>query len=214
MATITPNRNYPYSTPGDRADVPFALQALAEAIDVDLCALSDGVAPRQAARIRGTGTYASPTPSVAIGSPPFPSFNRVPFDTIDFDTVGVELQSQDPLNRLVKPTVAGFYFAIATVFVPTLTTSGVTVSFLDISINRGNASSPANTASRQASSSYNDPVNLTSDNGVRVFSVSSGGFFNGTTDAFSLNFRADTSPNVSSYPIGERSLTILRMTQS
>lgn len=213
MAAITPNRNYPYSTAGDPADVPFALQALAEAIDVDVCTLIDGVAPRQVARIRGTGSYASPTPSVAIGSPPFPSFNRVPFDTVDFDTVGIELQSQDPLNRLMKPTVPGFYFAIATVFVPVLTTAGTTVSFLDISINRGNASAPASVASRQASSSHNVP-SISFGGPVRVFSVSSGGFFNGTTDAFSVNFRADTSPNIASYPIGERSLTILRMTQS
>lgn len=215
MVAFTTFRNYPYSTPGDPAKVPAALQALAEAIDTDVCALTAGAAPRQVARLRGTGTYNSPAPSVAIGAPPYPAFYRLPFDTVDFDTIGISVQSQDLQNRLLMPTVAGFYFAIATVYVPALTAPGVTVSFMDVSIQRGNATVPAGGTSRQAGTSHNVPVDTSSlDRSVRLFTVGSGGFFNGTTDAFAVDFRADTSPDTSSYPIGERTLTILRMTQS
>lgn len=213
MVAFTPNRSYPYSTAGDPADVPAAMQSLAEAIDADVCAVMDSIEGREVARFRGTGTYSSPAASVTMDAPPFPAFYRLPFDTVDFDTVGVAVQSQDPQNRLMKPTVAGFYFAIATVAVPVLTVSGATVSFLEVAIHRGNATTPATGTSRQSGVSHNVPVEVAGDRNVRIFSTSSGGFFNGTTDAFAVEFRADTAPNIASYPIGERTLTILRMTQ-
>lgn len=213
MPAFTVNRNYPYSVPTDPADIPQALQDLAEAIADDVCALTNGVTGRPVARFRGTGTFNSESPAFSLGAPPTDSFYRVPFDTEDFDTIGVTMQSQEVGNRLILPDVPGFYFAIGTVYVPTLTTAGAVVNFLDIELQLGDASNPLGATTKLAGSSHNIAVDA-NDRNVRVFSLSSGTFMNGTTDAFALEFRADTTPNIAEYPIAERTLTILRMTTS
>lgn len=212
MPAFTVNRNYPYSIPADPADVPAALQALAEAIDDDVCALTEGVTGRPSARFRGTGTYASESTAFPLTAPPDASFFRVPFDTEDFDTANVTMQSMEVGNRLILPEEPGFYFALATVQVPTMTLA-TTVNFMGVQIRKGDASLPTLGATRLAGTSHNIPVNA-DDRNVRLFSVGCGAFMNGTTDAFCVEFRADTTPDVAQYVINERSLTVIRMTQS
>jgi len=80
---------------------------------------------------------------------------------------------------------------------------------------RGDYTNPTSlaTAPRLGGTSHNVPVDA-NDRNVRVLSLAVGCFMNGTTDAFSVEFRADTTPNTAGYVIGERTITILKMTQS
>lgn len=212
MPANTANRAYTYSVPGDPAQVHAALQELAEDIDADVCAIQESLGGRPAARYRGSGTFASPSPSQPLSPPPSDTFYRVPFDVEEFDTIDCTMQSMEIGNRLIKPEVPGFYFAIATVYVPTLTLAA-TVTYMGLQIRRGDTLGPTGPATRLVGGSHNVPVDA-NDLGVRVMSVACGAFMNGVNDAFTVEWRADTTPDVSEYVIGERTLTIMRMSQS
>lgn len=212
MATTTPNRLYPYpNLLSDPDRIPFDLEALAEAIDADVCGLYNGIVGRPVARARGTGTFLSPS-AAGIGGT---TINRVPFDTIDFDPFGLlEFQNMaDVGNRLIRVTQPGFYMAVATIQVPTFTVAGTTVSYLRWQLREGDASNTLLTATRLSADSGNIPVNA-DDANVRLMSTGAGAFFNGTTDSYSLEFGATTSPNTAEFPVLERTLTVLRMTPS
>ena len=216
MVAFTPNRAYPYSTAGDPADVPAGLQALAEAIDNDVCALQNGLAGRPVARFRGTGPFISESTARAnVNAPATPYEDRIPFNVTDFNTANVIMTSPDVGQRLIFPDDPGFYFALVTVYVPVFTIAGATVNYMAVQIRRGDFTNPTSllTAPRLAGCSHNVPVDAF-DRNVRVMSLGVGCFMNGTTDAFSVEFRADTTPNTSGYEIGERTITILKMTQS
>lgn len=212
MPANTVNRGYPYSIPGDPADVPAAMQSLAEAIDDDVCELQNEFFDRPAARFLGVGTYDSPSPSFPLGAPPFSAFYRVPFDVKEFDTVGATRQSQEAGNRLIKPDVPGYYFVVATMYVPILTAAS-TMIFMDIQIGKGDISSPGAATIRLSGASWNVPVDA-ADRNVRCLTTSCGVFLDGVVDALSVDFRVDTNPDIASYTINERTLTIIRMTQS
>jgi hypothetical protein len=211
MATTTPNRLYPYpNAAGDPNRIPADLQALAEAIDTDVCQLLLGVVGRPVARVRGTGVFQSQSAAGIGGN----TINRVPWDTIDFDPFGLlELQDQTPGQRLIRITQPGYYMAFASVQIPTFTTAGVTVNYLRWQLRQGLSSSPATLATRLSGHSNNIPTNA-DDGNVKILTTAAGAFFNGTTHSYSVEFQAVTSPNTPSYPINERTLTIMRMTQS
>lgn len=212
MPAFTVNRNYPYSVPTDPADVPGALQALAEAIDDDVCDFGNGLTGRPVARYRGTGTYASLSTSAPLSPPPTDSYYRLPFNVEEFDTMGCEMQSMEVGNRLIFPTNPGFYFAFATVFVPTMTLA-TTVTFMGLQIRRGSLATPPNLASRLTGTSNNVPVDLV-DSSMRLMTVGCGIQMDGVDNALCVEWRADTTPDVAEYVIGERTLTLMRMTQS
>jgi hypothetical protein len=214
MPATTPNRFYPYPLPADPTDVPGDMQKLAEAIDDDVCGIEATLTGRPVARFRGTGTFASPSTSAPLSPPPSDSFYRVPFDTEDFNTAGLVMQSQEVGNRLIFPTRVGFYFVIATVYVPPLTVAGATVNYMGLQIRKGTIASPTTLAGRVSGSSHNLPVSSTDDRGVRLMSVSAGIYMNGVTDAFCIEWRADSTPDVAEYVINERTITVLQMTQS
>lgn len=216
MPANTANRLYPYSIPTDPADVPAALQALAEAIDDDVCDLTNRVVGRPVARFRGTGTYNSPSTARAnVNAPGTPFEDRIPFNVTDFNTANIIMMSPDVGQRMLFPDDPGFYFILATVNVPPLTVSGATVSYMGLQIRRGDFTNPTSlaTAPRLGGTSTNVPTDA-NDRNVRVMSLGLGAFMNGTTDAFSVEWRADTTPNVAEYPIAERTVTILKMTNS
>lgn len=215
MVAFTPNRLYPYSTPSDPADVPAALQTLAEAIDADVCALQDGLDGRPVARFRGTGPFGSISPTHPVNGPPTPFTDRIPFNVTDFNTANVIMTSAEVGDRLLFPDDPGFYFILVTVYVPPLTVSGATVSYMGLQIRRGDFTNPTSlvTAPRLGGTSHNVPVDA-NDRNMRVMSLGVGCFMNGTTDAFSIEFRADTTPDVAEYVIADRTATILKMTQS
>jgi|GEM_PF-6336476 len=215
MPANTVNRGYPYSLPTDPADVAGALQSLAESIDADVCALQDGLTGRPVARFRGTGSYASPSPTHPVNSPPTPYTDRIPFNVEDFNTANVVMLSADVGQRLIWPQDPGFYFALATVAVPPLTTAGATVVYLGLQIRLADGTNPTSLvpAPRLAGISNSAPVGG-DDRNMRLMALGCGTFMNGTTDAFSVEFRADTTPDVAEYVISERTITILKMTTS
>ena|SRR5688572_16802214 len=216
MPGVTPSRLYPYPLPADPTDVPGDLQRLAEAIDADVCALQNGLTGRPVARFRGTGAYASTSTSRPfVNSPATPYDDRIPFNVEDFNTANVIMTSPDVGQRLIFPDDPGFYAALVTVYVPVFTIAGATVSFMGLQIRRGDFTNPTSliTAPRLGGSSHNVPVDAF-DRNVRVMSLAVGCFMNGTTDAFSVEFRADTTPDTAEYVIGERTITILKMTTS
>lgn len=212
MSALTANRQYRYATAGDPADVPNAMRVLAETIDDDVCQFGNGLTGRPVARYRGTGTYASLSPSSTLTPPPTTYAYRVPFNVEDFDTIGCSMQSQDIGNRLIFPASPGFYFAFATVYVPTLTLA-TTVTFMGLQIRRGVISNPPNLASRIGGTSNNVPVDLV-DSSMRLMTIGVGIQMDGVDDALCVEWRADTTPDVAEYVIGERTLTILKMTQT
>lgn len=208
MPANTPNRGYTYSLPADPADVPGALQELASDIDNDVCNLLE-TPPRAASKFRGTTPFTSLTTS-ALGATT--GTVRVPFNVTDFNTVPCTLQSQEVGNRLIKPEVPGFYMVLGTVDVPILTLT-TTVQQMLVEIRRCDTTAPTVAGTLLGMSSYHDLVSFV-DRGVRRFSVGTAAFMNGTTDGFSLEFSANTNPDVSGYALGERSMTIVRMTTS
>jgi|SoiMethySBSTD1v2_1073268.scaffolds.fasta_scaffold07938_15 hypothetical protein len=208
MPANTANRAYPYSLPTDPTDIPGALQSLATAIDADVCALTASVTGRPVSRFRGTGTFASLTPSLGatVGT------LRVPFDTTDFNEVPATMQSQEVGFRMINPTVPGFYAVQAYVDVPVLTLAASIVQ-LRVEIRKVSTAAPGGSGTLVAGTTHHFPVTST-DRNVRRFNAGSGVFMNGTTDAFSVEFFADTTPDVSEYVINERELFIMRMTTS
>jgi len=216
MPATTPNRFYPYPLPGDPTDIPGDMQALAEAIDEDVCTLQTNLVGRPVARFRGTTPFTSESTARAnVNGPATPYEDRIPWNVEDFNTANVIMTSPDVGQRLIFPDDPGFYFALVTLYVPTFTIAGATVGFLGLQIRRGDFTNPTSLvpATRLAGCSHNVPVDA-NDRNVRVMSLSVGCFMNGTTDAFSVEFRADTTPNTSGYVIGERTITILKMTES
>lgn len=214
MPATTPNRLYPYPTNADPTDVPGDLQRLAEAIDADVCTIEASLSGRPVSRFRGTGSFASPSTSAPLSPPPSDSFYRVPWNATDFNTANVVMQSQEVGNRLLFPDDPGYYYVVATVYVPPMTISGATVNYMGLQIRKGSTAAPTGPTTRLAGSSHNLPVSAADDRGVRLMSVTCGSFMNGTTDAFCVDWRADTTPDVAEYVISDRTITILKMTQS
>ena len=107
MPAFTPNRNYPYSIPGDPADVAGAIQALAEAVDADLQTLQAAIGPRPMARLRGTAnaTVQASTSEVIFT-----------WDTVDFNNGAIDASTLG--NNVIRPTTQGLWFLMATVVAP------------------------------------------------------------------------------------------------
>lgn len=109
MVAFTANRNYPYSQPTDPADVPQAIEDLANAIDLDMAAVTATVLTRRTARVRGLASAGRQffPPSVAT---------ECTFDFIDVDNAGiVDLGSH---NTRLTPTSAGLWAVWGAIEVP------------------------------------------------------------------------------------------------
>lgn len=97
MVAFTPNRAYPYSTPTDPANVPEAIQALAESIDLDMQDLSDSIVRRPFCKVRSNTAQTFPADQVT----------EAEFDFVEIDTAAISNLGVDP-TRLI-PTSAGFW---------------------------------------------------------------------------------------------------------
>lgn len=108
MVAFTPNRNYPYSTNGDPADIPAALQAFAEAVDTDAEALDTAIVRRPVAKVRqSTLPYQQFPPDV---------LTNCVFDFVEIDTAGISNLSTLP-ERLT-PTSAGLWVVWGNITTP------------------------------------------------------------------------------------------------
>lgn len=101
MTAFTPNRGYPYSTAGDPADIPAAVQALAEAIDLDVQSLVDSVNPRPFAYVSSN----VPFPEAQL----FPASvnTEAEFNFVEADNAGISDLSAFPTR--LTPTSPGLW---------------------------------------------------------------------------------------------------------
>lgn len=210
MPGFTPNRAYPYAVPTDPADVPASMQATAEAMDDDICALIASVGPRPAAQFRSEAPYKSISPSTALTDPFNPTRFRLPFDETDFNTCNVELMSQAAGIRMVRPTEVGLYMVVGILAVPQILHNVSTV-FMDLEIHKNNSGTPGTVGPRVAASSHTFGIGA-DDNGVRMIQVGLGIHCNGTTDALSLEWRGDTNPDAADWTLGRRKIMLIKMT--
>lgn len=213
MPGFTPNRSYSYAVPTDPADVPASLQATAESMDDDICALLDTVQSRPAAQFRGSEPYLSPAPATALSNPFGPTRFRLPFSSTDFNTCNAELMSQAAGIRLIRPTEVGVYAVMGILQVPTLT-HNASLLFMDLEIHKNDSTTPGTVGARIAASSHTLGVGP-DDANVRMLQVGlSVVHMNGTTDAFSLEWRGDTNPDVSDWSLGLRKIMLIKMTNA
>lgn len=123
MPAFTPNRGYPYPLPTDPADVPQALQDLAEAVDDDVEARDVVIRSRPFVKVRGSNT----TPVPVSGGQVY-----LPFEIEDFDTDDMADLSVNRTSITIQ--TAGFYWAHARVRIY-LTGTPPTNPFVIMSIN-------------------------------------------------------------------------------
>lgn len=107
MPGFTANRSYPYSVPADPADVPQAIQDLAEAIDVDLTQITAGPNQRPMAVLRGTQNRTVPPGSLSV---PFV------WDAVDYNNGAVDPATLG--GDTIQLTDNGLWLVVATVVCP------------------------------------------------------------------------------------------------
>lgn len=113
MPATTPFRGYPYPVPGDPVNVPGDLQALAEAIDDDLEAVSAMIAARPSAQMRSSQAQSVAPLTLSGGTLQLAALR---FDSVDFDTGGFTSITTQP--TLLTLTVGRVYWVWATVQFP------------------------------------------------------------------------------------------------
>lgn len=124
MVAFTPNRAYPYSTPTDPADVPAAIQALAESIDVDMQLLDDSIVQRPFAVVSARSATSQVFPADQV--------TECEFDFVDFDNAGISNLSTQPTR--LRPTSAGLWAVWASFADPT---SQAALHDLNLRVNGG-----------------------------------------------------------------------------
>lgn len=103
MPANTPNRGYPYSIPGDPANVPGALQALAEAVDTDLAAIQTTIHSRPMFRVTASATQSMNLTDVVT----------LQFTDLESNVNNALVPVPALPGTLVRPS-AGFWYFIAT----------------------------------------------------------------------------------------------------
>lgn len=186
MVAFTPNRAYPYSQPTDPADVPAALQALAEAVDADMQAVINSVVTRPFAKVSSQ----SPTKQL------FPSdvVTECTFDYVDADTAGISNLSNYPTR--LTPSSPGFWVVWGTVEVPTTAGSRTKDVFLRVNgvdITR-----------------YEQHLGDPTGSAPNRMSLGAMSFMNGTTDYFTMTFTPDQA--VTDHKIGNKQMACFRVT--
>jgi hypothetical protein len=190
MPAFTPNRNYPYSIPADPANVPEAIQALAEAVDADLQTLQSLVGPRPMARARGI------TPVVASGS--VTTFNTMPMEVLDFNVGGAVSLPGDGTVQILSE---GSWLGIASMSFPPSsgTLSGIRMTIID-----GSNTEYADT------STNNFPVVPETQ---RTMGASGMAFFiPGVFDRTLLRAEVNRTAGGAAFTLRDHTLTLIRMT--
>lgn len=194
MPATTP-RGYPYSLPTDPADVPGAIQALAEAIDPDAQAVADLIRPREGFHLSGLDPVRVSTVN------PFTTSRAIPFNILNFD-VGNTAPELGPITRVI-PQHPGFYWVEASITIPR---EGATVFDL-IAVSLQTA-----TETLVRSSTHVPPP---ASDGTNNVEVQTGAFFNGTTDYVELMCTTHVAtPAVGSMLLRAGYLSMTRMTES
>lgn len=162
MVAFTPNRNYPYSQATDPADIPQAIEDLANAIDLDVQARYDSVLPRRSARVRNLSTTRQFFPATTQ--------TELTFDFIDYDNAAIVDLGAEPTR--LTPTSAGLWAFWGALEVPNSFANGYE---LMIRKNGGELT--------RYTPHDSDPIGETV-----MRTISSVGTANGTTDYFTMTF--------------------------
>lgn len=188
-------RGYPYSLPGDPADVPNAIRDLAEAVDLDAQTVADSVEPREMFHIAGNTAVSVPTWAA------FPFSVPLSFNIVDVN-VGNALPPMGPLVD-IAPQLPGFYWITASITFPADRSS--LMDLMGISLQTATETLVSN-AMHGAFPALDAARNL---------QVQTGAYFNGTTDYVRAYLRAQSGTlTAGSYTIRNRYLTMTRMTDS
>lgn len=184
MVAFTPNRGYPYSEPSDPADIPQAIQDLAEAIDIDMQLLSDSIVARPMAYVR----------SVSADKQIFPAeqTTEATYDFIEVDTASISDLSNKPTR--LTPTSSGLWMVWGSIEVPDATYRTRDVFLrkngVDITRSEYHVTDPTSVS----------PVAMTLA-GIEVM--------NGTTDYFTMTLNPDQA--TADFKIGNKRLACWRL---
>lgn len=185
MVGFTPNRAYPYSTSGDRADIPEAIQALAESIDLDMQDLSDSIIQRPFCKVRSNTTQIFPADQVT----------EAEFDFVEMDTAAISNLGVEP-TRLV-PTSAGFWLVWGAI------DTGIAQSRARDFFLRVNGGDLTRYEFHQ-----NDP----SGTGGQMMTMAAMAFMDGVTDYFTMTFEPDGG--MDDYRIRNKQMACFRLTNT
>lgn len=187
MVAFTANRGYPYSQGTDPADVAGAIQALAEAIDVDMQLLENSIAQRPFAAVR----------SVSVTKQIFPSetLTEATYDFVEADTAAISNLTNFPTR--LTPTSAGFWLVWGAIEVP-LAQSRTK----DVFLRRNGADITR----------YEQHINDPTGTGGQMMTLAAMAFMNGITDYFTMTFEPDQA--TSDYKIGNKRLAAARLTNT
>lgn len=196
MPAFTP-RGYPYSLPADPADVPEAIQDLAEAIDPDVQARADSVGSRAVFRLSSTTIVQFPSIfSTTMNIP-------LPFDIIDAQVGSPLAQFNGPTYR-ITPRLPGFWWLQGSITYPR---AGASKDLYGVTLRQnGNV-----TLGRQSSH-----ISIPTTDGSKNLTCTAGAFFNGTTDYVEIvgSVRNDVPAPVSPMNVRRRYLLGVRMTET
>lgn len=197
MPAFTP-RGYPYSLPADPANVPQAIEDLAEAIDPDVQARADSVGPRAVFRL-------SSTTIVSFSSTnPFTITQSMPFDVLDAQ-VGSPIATPNGPTTRITPLLPGFWWFQGSITFPLNSSAPRDVYGVTLRQN-GNV-----TLSRGASH-----ISIPLPEGAKNLTCTAGTYFNGTTDYIEvLGTSGVTTPTPGSpLNVRRRYLLGVRMTET
>lgn len=192
MPAFTPNRNYPYSLPTDPADVPAAIQALAEAVNDDVDNLESIIGTRPMARVRGTTPLTIVNPNTVL---------TLPFELIDFNVNGA-IAPLEGDGTIVRPLLPGVWLMVATMNFPQPGASTVDAIGLEVDMNFivGEVATHRHPTVAQGTMQL-DATGF----GIAVDGINDQAFIRGF-----IGRASGTAPQT----IRDRTLTLFRMTQS
>lgn len=208
MVALTPNRAYPYATPTDPADVPARLEAFAKAVDQDLSVLEPSARPRHMAQF--FGNVMNTIPGTATSG-------TLTWQLTDFNTVsrtGPMLGGQDVLavqpvtsatTTQLRVNVPGFWLVTTSVQVGTAIPSAG-IDLIGIEIIKNATVVNTNTASLTHDTEFVNDTTHTLD--------ASTGLVLAAGDTVAVRGRVGRSSGFASVRFFNRSITLLRMTQS
>lgn len=191
-------RGYPYSLPADPADVPQAIQDLAEAIDPDVQARADSVGPREVFRLTGTA------PISFSSTFPFSSTRVMTFENVEANVGNGLVPFSTPTERIV-PTLPGFWWFEGGITFPRA--SGANRDLYGVTLRQNGSVTLARNATH---------IRPPASDGSNNLSCAAGTYFNGTTDYIELIASSQVIAVATGSPMTIRSRQLLgmRMTTS
>lgn len=204
MPGFTPNFLLPYSVPGDPANVPAALQNLAEAVESTVSFLSESARPRAMAQFLGTITNTIPGTALS---------GTFTWQLTDFNTfaptVTEPMPAVQPINDAATTALTvnhdGFWFIFGTVQAQT-TAPAANIDELAVELLKNGSATPP--WSRSGSHD-------TTTAGVSTFTLDvAAGMPLLAGDTVGLRGLVRRSAGAAAVSFGSRSITLLRMTLS